>query len=311
MEFSVVIPLFNKEGQIERAVGSVLSQSFPKFELIVVNDGSTDGSEYKVSQYRDQRLRLISQKNAGEAAARNKGISLAAAQHIAFLDADDAWKESFLSEIAALVEASPNLPLYGTAFEVKEETGETGRYWVSDIKNIIGDGHTLDYLKCLACGIYPVNSSCVCVRSDAFESVGQFDPNLKIGADIDMWIRLASLGSFGYTEKVLSTYHRDADCRSTKRKDFHERRLEFLEKQASLYLRWSGSTIDRRNLERYISREAYKELCRFHLTPCGEWREMRPLGFSQMLWQHITLWQKVKSVLKCSLQAVEKGPFTA
>ena len=259
MTFSVVIPLYNKERYIERAIESVLAQNLPDFELIVVNDGSTDGSERKLRRYIDPRVRVVNQDNAGEAAARNKGISLARANYIAFLDADDTWKDCFLSEIAAISEASPNVFVYGTAFEVKEEVGEPVRYWESDIENIIGGRGTINYLECLARSIYPVNSSCVCVRRQAFAAVGHFDPELRIGADIDMWIRLASLGPFGYSAKVAATYYRDAENRSDERIDFHERRVQFLEKLAGLREKWSGSAVERANFARYMSKQVYSE----------------------------------------------------
>src|SRR5574344_1434815 len=99
---SVVIPLYNKERYIERAIRSVLNQSFQDFEIIVVNDGSTDQSVTIVKDINDSRIRIINQKNGGVSSARNKGISEAKYAIVAFLDADDVWKENHLEVIVEL-----------------------------------------------------------------------------------------------------------------------------------------------------------------------------------------------------------------
>jgi glycosyltransferase involved in cell wall biosynthesis len=298
MYFSIVVPLYNKERHIERAIESVLAQNFTDFELIIVNDGSTDESVDRTYRYTDKRIKVFNQDNSGEGAARNKGISLAKANYIAFLDADDFWRPCFLTDIYQLIHELPDFPLYGSAYEVQEKTGELARYGIVDIKNIIGEGRTLNFLKCLAHGVYPVYSSSVCIRRDAFTAVGLFDPKLKIGADIDMWIRLGLLGPFGYTTKVGATYHRDADHRACERNDFHARRIEFLQKQAILYSNWSGSMEDRANLSRYISREAYSELHHLFSSTRHDGRYIEVMNFPASLYRHITLWQRAKLGLK-------------
>jgi glycosyltransferase involved in cell wall biosynthesis len=95
---SVIVPLYNKAAWIERCLESILRQSFGDFEVIVVDDGSTDGSEIIVGRCPDPRIRLIRQSNAGPGAARNRGVSEARAEIVAMLDADDAWSPDYLSE---------------------------------------------------------------------------------------------------------------------------------------------------------------------------------------------------------------------
>jgi glycosyltransferase involved in cell wall biosynthesis len=97
-EVSVIVPLYNKAAHIDRCLDAILGQSFADFELIVVNDGSTDGSEQAVKRRSDPRVRLISQANAGPGAARNHGARLAQSPLLAFLDGDDAWHRDYLKE---------------------------------------------------------------------------------------------------------------------------------------------------------------------------------------------------------------------
>ncbi|MBF0594292.1 MAG: glycosyltransferase family 2 protein [Candidatus Omnitrophica bacterium] len=104
---SVIIPLYNKARYIERAIQSVLSQSFPYFELIIVNDGSTDESVLAVNGIKDPRIILIHQENAGPGAARNKGVQTARGKYVALLDADDEWLPSFLHEAVAFLADHP------------------------------------------------------------------------------------------------------------------------------------------------------------------------------------------------------------
>src|SRR5258706_14747420 len=97
-KMSVIVHLYNKACYIYRCLDSILGQSFPDSEVIVVNDGSTDGSESLVEQRRHPHVRLVSQKNAGPGSARNHGVHLAQSPLVAFLDGDDAWSEDYLKE---------------------------------------------------------------------------------------------------------------------------------------------------------------------------------------------------------------------
>ena len=101
-QVSVVIPLYNKAPYIDRALRSVLAQTFQDFEVIIVDDGSTDGGAKIVKSTTDKRIKLIQQKNSGVSAARNRGIQESKSKLIAFLDADDEWKSRFLEVILRL-----------------------------------------------------------------------------------------------------------------------------------------------------------------------------------------------------------------
>lgn len=123
--FSVVIPLYNKAHTIERTLRSVFAQTYQKFEVIVINDGSTDGGEEIVEKIEDQRIRLISQENLGVSAARNRGIRESKYEWIAFLDGDDEWMPTFLEKIADTTWRYPSERIFGTLSKhVNNETGE-------------------------------------------------------------------------------------------------------------------------------------------------------------------------------------------
>ena len=107
--FSVVIPLYNKEKYISRAIKSVIEQTYKIFELIIIDDGSIDNSVNIVKKHKDSRIRLIEQENSGVSATRNKGIKNAKYNYIAFLDADDEWKPNFLDTIVRRIESLSNV----------------------------------------------------------------------------------------------------------------------------------------------------------------------------------------------------------
>ena len=134
---SVVIPLYNKEKQIERTLRSVFAQTYTDFEIIVVNDGSTDRSAAVVESLNDPRIRLVTQKNAGVSAARNRGIREARGEYIALLDGDDEWKPEFLETMTALTEKYPQCEVFAGNYT---QVDSSGRQSPTIINGIVFDG---------------------------------------------------------------------------------------------------------------------------------------------------------------------------
>ena len=118
MKISVIIPLYNKEKYIQRTITSALNQETLADEILVIDDGSTDQSAHKVREIQDPRVRLIQQPNAGECAARNRGLEEARNKLVALLDADDEWKPGFLTHIQRLYRNFPDCGIYATAFNI-------------------------------------------------------------------------------------------------------------------------------------------------------------------------------------------------
>ncbi len=258
MNFSVVIPLFNKAAYVGRTIDSVLCQTHSDFELVVVDDGSTDDSIHIVEQYSDSRIRLVKKSNGGEGSARNAGVDAAKNELICFLDADDEWAPWFLEEIHSLVSRSPNAVLYATAFSVKEQDGSLRQYFHDGIGRNLANNGILNYLGCLAEGQFAISSSSVCVKKRAMQAVGAFDESLKIGADIHTWIRVCFLGHALYSARPSAVYRRDAEGRSIDQSGLHGKRLAFLEKLIVLQSEAPQGGDVLVNLRRFIAFKAYE-----------------------------------------------------
>lgn len=254
MTFSVVIPLFNKRSSIERAIRSVLAQTVKDFELLVVDDGSTDGSGKIAESIEDSRIRVIRQLNAGEAAARNRGIAEAKAAPIAFLDADDRWAPDFLAEIERMAERQPDAALYATGIAVQHPDGRIEQPDARAIARFVDAEGRLDLYGALAKRQFPVSSSSVCVPARRFEQAGVFDTKLPLATDIDMWVRLCALGPAIYSPEVRATYHKDAENRSNARPDFWEKRVAFAISLGEKIARLPLSARDGRKLRLFRSR---------------------------------------------------------
>lgn len=205
--FSSVIPLYNKEKSIENAIRSVLSQTFTAFELVIVNDGSTDRSWEIVTGIADSRIRIIDKPNGGVSSARNEGIRAAKHKFVAFLDADDLWEPDFLETIKQLITDYPEADCYTTGYACKYD---------NDTLNVFGvrtRGIIRDFFKQAYKG--PVmHSSSICVKKSAFDKIGYFNTAIRRGEDYDMWARMGRVACIAATPKVKVSYMLDAENRA-------------------------------------------------------------------------------------------------
>jgi len=206
MMISIVIPLYNKAPHIASALRSVLSQTVQDFEVIVIDDGSTDDSYAEACSIKDSRISIVRQKNAGVSAARNKGIKLAKGELIAFLDADDLWKHNFLETILRLRKNYPKAGIYATAYEIVYPGGKIYRPKYKGIPKPPWEGIIPSYFKSIL-GPAPVWTSATVVRSEIFNEVGMFQEGEPLGEDIDMWARIALRYPVAFSNKVCATYY--------------------------------------------------------------------------------------------------------
>ena len=204
MAFSIVISLYNKADYIENTLKSVLNQTFADYEIIVINDGSTDDSVTKVLGFNDSRIQLYNQENQGASAARNLGIEKAKNEYIAFLDADDLWKINHLEILNALIQNFPNAGIFASRYELVFNNGKND---IPKFKGISADYEGLipDYFKTSL--PYPIaTSSSIVIPKSIFEKTGFFKPAISSGQDVDMWIRIASKYPVAISNKVTASY---------------------------------------------------------------------------------------------------------
>lgn len=209
---SVVMPLYNKGVSVENSIRSVLSQTEGNFELVVVNDGSTDGSDCVVQRIKDNRIRLINQINGGEGAARNRGISEAKADLIAFLDADDEWMPNFLNTVLNLEQAFPEAGAFATAF-VGCRDGKIIRLSHADVELRLKGEILVNYFKSCTLGSNMVWSSSALFRKTVFDAVGVFPVGVRNGADLHMWARIAMKYPVAWSPLECAVWHLSAENR--------------------------------------------------------------------------------------------------
>lgn len=201
---SVVIPLYNRRDHIARAVDSVLAQTHREFELVVIDDGSTDGGADVARSYADPRLRVVVQANGGECAARNRGISEARGEWIAFLDSDDEWLPGFLGAVTALAASHPAL----AAVFTNARTISPDAPW---LKIPFREPRVLEdyFALCIQNAGRGITSSSVLVRKRTIERAGGFPWGIHRSGDLDAWLRLAMEGPIGCVPDVLAVYHNE------------------------------------------------------------------------------------------------------
>jgi glycosyltransferase involved in cell wall biosynthesis len=217
--FSVIIPLYNKAAYIERAIQSVLSQTFQEFELIVVDDGSTDDSSTQLSVISQQlsvdtpeinkKVRVIQQQNQGVSTARNNGVKLAKYDYIAFLDADDSWELTYLEEMNGLIATYPNAGIYGSGYFIVKN----GKKRIAPI----GVEQNFDRGLINYCKVYsktlcmPLWTGATIIPKSIFDLENGFNPRLKLGEDFNLWIRVATKYPVAFLNIPLASYNQDVE----------------------------------------------------------------------------------------------------
>lgn len=206
---SVVIPLYNKEKQIAHTLQSVFNQTFQNFEVVIVDDGSTDGSVAEVEKLSDSRIRLIHQKNAGVAAARNRGIEEAKGDLIAFLDADDEWKPEYLATQYHLSQKYPNCSVFACNYEFRNMEGKVTPTIIRKLPFTGEDGILSNYFEVASCSHPPICSISIMVKKQAIQAIGGFPVGIRSGEDLLTWARLAVSGKIAYSKLSLAVFIKD------------------------------------------------------------------------------------------------------
>ncbi|MFD0965056.1 glycosyltransferase family 2 protein [Pseudofulvibacter geojedonensis] len=199
--FSIVITVYNKELHIANTINSVLSQTVKSFEIIIVDDGSTDNSKKVLNSFKDPRITIYSIQNSGAAAARNFGIKKATNKLIALLDGDDYWHPFYLEEISLLHKLFPNEKIYATAlaFRTKHHT-YNAKYAIPDKRHQIINYFKGSKIRTL------LSSSSVVIHQEVFDKVGYFDEKIYSGQDTDLWIRIGLHYPISFSKRVCVDY---------------------------------------------------------------------------------------------------------
>lgn len=221
IKITVVIPLYNKEKSISKTLESVFAQSFADYEVVIVDDGSTDGSASVVSRMLaekrvDERFLLIQKPNGGVCSARNRGISEAKYDYVAFLDADDAWEKEYLAEQVRMINDFPDAAMWGTNF-AETRNGVRVHDYVTGLPHGFR-GYLEKYFDLLGRQSDLYHSSAVVIRKSVFDRVGVFDERLRYSEDNDMWFRIIATHQVAFYDNYLVHYQLDAENRALNRK---------------------------------------------------------------------------------------------
>ncbi|PZR21432.1 MAG: hypothetical protein DI539_07970 [Flavobacterium psychrophilum] len=199
--FSVVIPLYNKENYIEATLKSVLAQRFSDFEVIIVNDVSTDNSMAVAQEVKDERIRIIRHEvNKGLSASRNTGIKEAKSEYIAFLDADDSWKPEFLGVIHKLIVQYPEASLFATTYDAVYPENIIIQHPFDIETGILENFFTTNLNQTL---YYP---SSFCIKKSVVEEIGYYNESITFAEDLDLNIRAHLNFRMAYSSEALMSY---------------------------------------------------------------------------------------------------------
>ncbi|MBI3999274.1 MAG: glycosyltransferase [Candidatus Omnitrophica bacterium] len=224
---SVIIPTYNREHLLVDAVESVLSQTFKDYELIVVDDGSTDGTEEIIKRKYDGKIRYFKQENQGISGARNRGIREAKGEYIAFLDSDDLWLPEKLEKQVAFLDSHPEVGLICTklwryAIGKESEKRLCPEYFSAEFKDLLVSNNY-------------VPTTTVMVRKECLDQIGLFDTNLSVAEDFDLWLRFMKRFKVHCLEDVLAVHREHPQKTSLNMKKLYNGYAQFYKKVIRLY----------------------------------------------------------------------------
>lgn len=302
--FSVIIPLYNKENYVENALKSILNQTFTDYEIIIVNDCSTDNSIAKIESYLSEKITLIHhEKNQGLSATRNTGIKNAKADYVAYLDADDLWKPTFLETIHRLIINFPEARIFGTNYE--EIYGDIILKPFNNSETLSDNFEgIIDFFKInIKQGIY--NHGSVCFHKSVFEKVGFYDEKVRFSQDIDFNIRANYFFKLAYSNSNQMSYFMQTDNQITRSSILHYQIPNY-----DQYENWAKSNVDLKKQLDFLRYVLVKKL-----KKDGDkvlWKKIiKPIQLKNLNWKQIVLLYLPKNTLllldKIKIVLIKKG----
>lgn len=287
--FTVIIPLYNKEKYISGAIESILNQTFTDFELLIVNDCSTDKSVEIASKFVSEKVHIIHhEKNSGLAATRNTGIKKASSNYVTFLDADDLWRPFFLEKIYNLIQNFPEARIFGTNYE---------EVWDTTVKNPHNNSDSLpekfvgyvNFFKInIKQGLY--NHGSVCIHKEVYETVGFYNENIQLSQDLDFNIRANYHYKLAYDNSIQMSYFMQTDNQLT-RSSIVNKTIPDYDK----YEDWAKTNSD---LKKYLDFERYVLGKRLKKNNDLRWKNMiAKIDSNNLNWKQNLLLKVPSSIL--------------
>jgi len=203
MKFSVAIAVYNKAPFIAETLKSVLAQTYTDFEIVIINDGSTDNSEEEILKFKDPRIRYFKQENQGAGAARNAAIKKAKYPYIALLDADDYWFPFYLEEQKKSIEKFPEEFVFATAMQKKIGDQVFDKQYSVDLN--LAEIIRVNYFE--ASYLYSVlHSSSMVIHKAVFDKIGDYDPSIKSGQDTDLYVRIGLEYQVVFSKRICAQH---------------------------------------------------------------------------------------------------------
>lgn len=306
IHISIVIPLYNKQNSIAATLQSVFAQTYTNYEVIVVDDGSTDDSanvaEATLREFSERPLgyclefRVFRKENGGVCSARNKGIQEAKYDYIALLDGDDQWDEHYLEEQVKLIQDFPEAKMWGINF-AELSKGELIRKLPTGLPDGYR-GYVENYFQMPGRISDLYCSSSVVIRKEVFERVGYFDERIKYSEDIDMWYRIIANYSVAFYDRYMAWYLYDAENRAMNRTrplrywlpyfvdKYKDDRFRHNQVFYQWIMRWSANRI--RNIY-FEDSSQYTEAC----------EAKKRLDFTVLPWKYNILFKWPYRIAKC------------
>ncbi len=200
--FSVIIPLYNKQDYIENTVSSILKQTFTDFEIIIVNDGSTDASLERVMHFSDNRIRIFTTENQGVSAARNVAIRHASGMYFAFMDADDYWYPQHLEKLHETIITLNHLSVFTTLLEVETANGIYPAHYSNLPDTIMAE---VDLFKTSMAHVL-LSAYTTAIHKSVFTTVGPFNETLSNGEDTEYWFRIGFNYKIGLYNRITARH---------------------------------------------------------------------------------------------------------
>jgi len=253
--FSVIIPLYNKEKYVLKTITSVLQQSFQNFDIVIVDDGSTDQSLALVKSLNNDKITVIQQENQGASIARNTAIAASNGSYIATLDADDIWDKNHLLELKRCIDTCPEAVLFCTNYNIKRHDG-----FITKSKfNFEYDNSCLiinDFFKANIINFIPTSSS-VAFKKQDFLKVNGYNTKLRTGQDIDLWIKFGLIGKIAFNPKITMLYN-FFDQSSLSNRDYNEDRYLLINN-------YKNEAQNNASLKKYLDINRYALVIRYKL----------------------------------------------